>query len=179
VEVASTDSAQPIEPQQPEKRLEPQPSSREPVREAADADTDVPAPFEEPAASDRSEPDGRAAVVAEATGDTEPVEVAPAPAANSPSDESERTEPRVLLSSLTFVFVENSWTEITDARGRILYGLQREGTRRELAGVPPFAIFLGNAGGVEIFLDGSSYTISPEVRRGNTARFQIEPAINP
>ena len=80
---------------------------------------------------------------------------------------------------LSVIFSQDSWVEITDSSGRILYGLERAGTRRELSGEPPIGVFLGNATGVEILVDGSAYSISPGVRRGNTARFEIEPDIQP
>ena len=81
---------------------------------------------------------------------------------------------------LSFVFSEDSWAEITDATGRrILYGLQRAGVRRELSGEPPVVVFLGNASGVEVLVDGSEYPISSGARRGNTARFEIQPEIQP
>ena len=77
---------------------------------------------------------------------------------------------------LSLVFSEDSWAEITDATGRrILYGLQPSGARRELSGEPPVIVFLGNASGVEVLVDGSEYSISSGARRGNTARFEIQP----
>jgi cytoskeleton protein RodZ len=81
---------------------------------------------------------------------------------------------------LSLVFSEDSWAEITDATGRrILYGLQRAGARREMSGEPPVVVFLGNASGVEVLVDGSEYPISSGARRGNTARFEIQPEIQP
>ncbi len=81
---------------------------------------------------------------------------------------------------LSLIFSEDSWVEITDATGRrILYGLQRGGARRELSGEPPVVVFLGNASGVEVLVDGSEYSISSGARRGNTARFEIQPEIQP
>ena len=81
---------------------------------------------------------------------------------------------------LSLVFSEDSWAEITDATGRrILYGLQPAGARRELSGEPPVVVFLGNASGVEVSVDGSEYPISSGARRGNTARFEIQPEIQP
>ncbi len=81
---------------------------------------------------------------------------------------------------LSLIFSEDSWAEITDATGRrILYGLQRAGTRRELSSEPPIGVFLGNAPGVEVLVDGSEYSISSGVRRGNIARFEIQPDLQP
>lgn len=81
---------------------------------------------------------------------------------------------------LSLIFSEDSWAEITDPTGRrILYGLQRAGTRRELSSEPPIGVFLGNAPGVEVLVDGSEYSISSGARRGNIARFDIQPDIQP
>ncbi len=81
---------------------------------------------------------------------------------------------------LSLIFSEDSWAEITDPTGRrILYGLQRAGTRRELSSEPPIGVFLGNAPGVEVLIDGSEYSISSGARRGNIARFEIQPDIQP
>ena len=81
---------------------------------------------------------------------------------------------------LNLIFRQDSWAEITDKRGRILYGLERAGTRRELSTEPPIDMWLGNAPGVDILVDGSAYSISPGVITvTNTARFAIKPDIQP
>jgi len=75
---------------------------------------------------------------------------------------------------LELYFREESWAEISDAQQRILFGLQREGMRRQLTGEPPFQILLGNASGVDVYLDGEVYPV-PRRNRGKVARFVIEP----
>lgn len=76
---------------------------------------------------------------------------------------------------LVLRFAEDSWVEISDARGEsLLVGLMREGTERRLEGVPPYRVFLGNAPGVRIEHDGSSYDAARHARTDNTARFTLE-----
>ncbi|MGI9331080.1 MAG: helix-turn-helix domain-containing protein [Gammaproteobacteria bacterium] len=97
------------------------------------------------------------------------VEDVPAPAAvitdSVVAEESDRRE-------LELYFREESWAEISDSQQRILFGLQREGMRRQLKGEPPFQILLGNASGVDVYLDGEVYPV-PKRNRGKVARFII------
>ncbi|UCC14140.1 MAG: helix-turn-helix domain-containing protein [Gammaproteobacteria bacterium] len=80
---------------------------------------------------------------------------------------------------IAFVFKEDSWIEVYDADGRRLaYQTGRKGTRRTLAGAPPFTVSLGYAPGVEVLLDERPFEIPVVSMRGNTARFttRYEPA---
>lgn len=73
-----------------------------------------------------------------------------------------------------FVFHADSWAEIVDANGRRLhFDLARGGTTLEVSGEPPFSVFLGNAPGVRITVDGRPFDHSRYVRSGNVARFSI------
>jgi cytoskeleton protein RodZ len=74
---------------------------------------------------------------------------------------------------LSLYFTQESWVEISDAERRLLFGLQREGRRRELTGEPPFALLLGNADGVEIRLNDETYAIPESRVSGKVARFEI------
>jgi cytoskeleton protein RodZ len=70
-------------------------------------------------------------------------------------------------------FDEDSWTEITDARGeRLFYGMGSAGRRATLRGEPPFAVVLGNVDGVRITVRGAAYDI-PRPKQGNFARFSL------
>jgi cytoskeleton protein RodZ len=80
------------------------------------------------------------------------------------------TDQRVRLS---LNFLEESWVEISDAERRLLFGLQREGRRRELTGEPPFELLLGNARGVELRLNDKPYNIPENGITGKVARFAI------
>ena len=94
--------------------------------------------------------------------DAEPVsEPAPEPAATTPA-------PRLVLH-----FREESWVEIHDRDGRLLYGLMTPGRREQLSGSPPFRLVLGNAAGVELEYDGKRIDTSAHAR-GAVARLRLE-----
>lgn len=66
------------------------------------------------------------------------------------------------LDSIGFVFTEECWVEVSDARGDVLVAdLQRAGARLLLQGKTPFYVKLGNAPGVEIELNGDRVAIVP------------------
>ncbi len=72
------------------------------------------------------------------------------------------------------IFDEDCWTEVIDGRGeRLFYGLGSAGARTRFAATPPLSFFLGNASGVELFIDGAAFAIPAENRQGNLARFVI------
>jgi cytoskeleton protein RodZ len=75
---------------------------------------------------------------------------------------------------LELTFAEESWAEITDARGeRLLFGLSAAGRNVSLRGEPPFTVVLGNADAVQLTVDGEPYAI-PRSRQGNLARFAVD-----
>lgn len=79
---------------------------------------------------------------------------------------------------LVLTFEEDSWAEIHDGnRKRVLYGLFRAGTRRELNIPAPVSIYLGHVQGVGISLDGEAFTVPDSQRTGNTARFVVDPSL--
>jgi cytoskeleton protein RodZ len=76
---------------------------------------------------------------------------------------------------LEFTFDQESWTEVTDARGeRLLFGLTAAGRRVTVRGEPPFAIVLGNADFVRLTVDGEPYQIPTTGREGPLARFSVD-----
>ncbi len=76
---------------------------------------------------------------------------------------------------LEFTFDQESWAEVTDARGqRLLFGLTAAGRRVTVRGEPPFAIVLGNADFVRLTVDGESYEIPTAGREGPLARFSVD-----
>jgi cytoskeleton protein RodZ len=91
-----------------------------------------------------------------------PDETSPPPAAAPP----ERVQ-------LVLQFAEDGWVNVADSERRLLYGLQRAGTRQELLGRPPFRLMLGNARATSVTLAGSRYPIPPENIADNVARFEI------
>jgi cytoskeleton protein RodZ len=77
-------------------------------------------------------------------------------------------------TTLELTFDQESWAEITDARGeRLLFGLSAAGRNVTVRGEPPFAILLGNADAVRLTVDGEPYAI-PRSRQGNLARFAVD-----
>jgi cytoskeleton protein RodZ len=64
--------------------------------------------------------------------------------------------------------------EIADRERRILFGLQREGMRRQLTGQPPFQVLLGNAPAVDVYLNGEPFVVAARNINGKVARFTIE-----
>jgi len=76
---------------------------------------------------------------------------------------------------LVFTFDEESWTEVTDARGeRLFYGLAAGGRRAAVRGEPPFAVVLGNARAVRLLVDGEAYPIPTPGRQGGIVRFSVD-----
>lgn len=118
----------------------------------------APAPVDEPPAAEPPAPMA------------EPEPAARAPAAAAPAT------PAPALQRLTLYFRGESWVEIADRNGRLLFGLQREGIRRELRGEPPFRILLGNAPAVDVYLNDEAYALPPDSLRGKVARLVIDPA---
>lgn len=75
---------------------------------------------------------------------------------------------------LTVTYIEKSWTEIRDADSKtLMQGLIEPGVVRNLSGKPPFEIFLGNAPGVVIEVNGLYFDHSQYSRSNHTARFQV------
>jgi len=110
-------------------------------------------------------------------------EAAPATAAEAPAPGSSPSGAPATPAAggagtvrLGLFFRAECWTEVSDRDGRLLFGLQREGTRRELAGEPPFRLLLGNARAVDVYLDGEAYAIPPARFNGDLARFEIAAA---
>jgi cytoskeleton protein RodZ len=79
-----------------------------------------------------------------------------------------------LVVPLDLTFEQESWAEVTDARGeRLYYGLGTTGKHAQMRGQPPFAVVLGNAGGVKIVVDGEDFAIPAKGRPGEYARFSV------
>jgi cytoskeleton protein RodZ len=80
-----------------------------------------------------------------------------------------------LTIPLELTFAEESWAEVTDARGeRLFYGLGAAGRRAALRGEPPFAVVLGNAAAVRLLVDGEIYPTPTPGRQGGIVRFSVD-----
>jgi cytoskeleton protein RodZ len=77
--------------------------------------------------------------------------------------------------ALELFFDQESWAEITDARGeRLYYGLGKAEQRTAMRGEPPFAVVIGDADVVRLVVDGYAYPIPTEGRQGDLARFSVD-----
>ncbi len=75
------------------------------------------------------------------------------------------------------ILIEDSWIEIDDAsKQQLLNGLLKAGDVKILTGQAPFQVFLGNANGVQLTINGVDYDVLARKRKNNTARFAL---INP
>jgi cytoskeleton protein RodZ len=74
---------------------------------------------------------------------------------------------------LRFDFREDCWLEVTDAEDRSLaYRLYRAGDVVRLRGTAPVSVFLGNAEGVRLTVDGTEVPLRT-ARRDGTARLTV------
>lgn len=120
-----------------------------------------PAPVEERAPVSVPEP------IAEPAWAPRVVDTAPPP---------EAPEPVADVVRARFMFADESWTEVIDADGRrLLFDLVPAGREIEVEGRPPLQVFLGNAPGVRIAVDGQPFDHARYTRAGNVARFELDP----
>lgn len=93
-----------------------------------------------------------------------------------PVDESDDNAAAVVVfpqSELRLVFNDESWVDVTDARGeKLVYRLAKAGLSRTVTGVAPFDVQLGYAPGVDIFYNGLPYDMSRYAQR-RSARFRV------
>ncbi len=93
----------------------------------------------------------------------------------APEPKPEVADETPALATVALDFKEDSWVEISDARGkRLFFDLGRKGQSRQVEGVPPFKILLGNAPGVELRIDGHRFDHDRYHRRNGSARFTLE-----
>jgi cytoskeleton protein RodZ len=97
------------------------------------------------------------------------------PVAESPVEPDTERPSRTVQLSLHFR--QESWVEISDANSRLLFGLQREGRRRELTAEPPIQLLIGNAGGVDLSVNDEPYSVPVAGVTGKVARFEISTSV--
>jgi cytoskeleton protein RodZ len=141
----------------------------EPSRRSASIETAPPVAAPTVAESTPSEPAQGESTRAEST------------RAESTRAESTRAEPNETVARppadgirLSLLFREASWVEISDVNQRLIFGLQREGRRREVVGEPPISLLLGNAKGVELSVNDEPYVVPSSRINGQVARFEID-----
>jgi cytoskeleton protein RodZ len=78
------------------------------------------------------------------------------------------------LTHVKFILSSASWIEVYDDSGkRIYYDLAPAGGSLDLDGLGPLQVFLGNAPGVSVELNGTAFDIKAYSRADNTARFKL------
>lgn len=77
------------------------------------------------------------------------------------------------VAALTLRFADQSWVEVRDASGKLLYsGLNRAGTEQTLRATGPFDLVIGNPAAVTLLRSGASVDLSPHTRQ-NVARLRL------
>jgi cytoskeleton protein RodZ len=108
-----------------------------------------------------AQPAREASAPAPATAEAAAAPIAPA-VSSGPSGPVETV---VTAQRIELDFNRESWVEIRDAEGRIVFSqLNRPGTRREVEGVAPFSIVIGNAHGVKLRYNDSDVDLMPYTR---------------
>ena len=75
----------------------------------------------------------------------------------------------------TLIFVDDSWAEVTDARGvSLMYELGAAGVQRTVVGAAPVDFLFGNAAGVSLAIDGETYVIPRSDSPGTVVGFTVE-----
>ncbi len=104
-------------------------------------------------------------VVAPAASPTAGVSVASAAESGSPAPGTTR---------LTFAFTQPSWVEVRDKTGQIIFSqLNPAGSQRDVDGVPPFALVVGNAAHVTVSYQGRGIDLQPR-SKDDVARVTVE-----
>lgn len=114
---------------------------------------------------------------------TKHVELPPANAVQSEARVAQKSQPTKApqsgsvgqaLTHVEFTLEQASWIEVYDAAGkRLYYDLAPAGENVNVSGAGPLQVFLGNAPGVDIKLDGTKFDQGPYTRADNTARFRL------
>ena len=76
--------------------------------------------------------------------------------------------------TVRLIFEQNSWVEIKDRAGNVIFGrLNPAGSRRSISGEPPLSVVVGNAAGVRLFQGDKSIDLAPHTRV-DVARLKLE-----
>jgi cytoskeleton protein RodZ len=129
----------------------------------------------------------RAAVVPTATPTAEPATAtaslntsavtaatpAAAPAAPAVAPAAEQIEPLLAAPTLKLRFTGNSWAEVKDAEGKVLYSQHNAaGVEAAIEGTPPLYVVVGDTTKTAVEVRGESFDLAPHTRQ-NVARFTI------
>jgi cytoskeleton protein RodZ len=77
-------------------------------------------------------------------------------------------------STLKFVFKGQSWVEVRDNKGKLLFSrLNPAGSDAEVSGKPPFNVVVGNAPEVQLYYNDHEFDLEPHTKVA-VARFTVE-----
>lgn len=84
------------------------------------------------------------------------------------------TIPPSQLIHAQFTLTQPSWVEVYDASGkRLYYALAPAGDTLHVSGAGPLQVFIGNAPGVSVEVNGAIFNLAPFIHPDNTARFRL------
>ena len=70
------------------------------------------------------------------------------------------------------MFTEASWVEVKDAKGQLLVSSKHQpGSEREVGGVGPLSVTIGNASHVRLQVNGKP--VDPQLRANDVARLTL------
>jgi cytoskeleton protein RodZ len=94
-----------------------------------------------------------------------PPAAAPAPALAERRPSLVQHETVLNAKRIELLFDRESWVEIKDADGRIVFSqLNPPGSRRNVVGEAPFSIIIGNATGVKLRYNNTDVDLTPFTR---------------
>ncbi|SIT73855.1 cytoskeleton protein RodZ [Ectothiorhodosinus mongolicus] len=158
--VARTTGTQPVTPE-PETSPLPEAAASEPTSSTPPAEEAVVAGVETPQSAPSSTPEILASAPISAT-----------PQQNSPR--ARVTEPSAAMVRIQLFLEESSWIEVVDGEGqRQIYDLLTAGSERNIEVSSPVQIFLGNAPGVDLRLNGEIIETATSARGDNTLRLTL------
>jgi cytoskeleton protein RodZ len=139
----------------------PQPQQQQPIARAelVAPPPATPAPVTAPAAAEPKKAEVRKA---------EP------PKAEPPKAEPPKVVNAAQGSTLKFVFKGQSWVEVRDSKGKLLFSrLNPAGSDAEVSGKPPFNVIVGNAPEVQLYYNDHEFDLEPHTKVA-VARFTVE-----
>lgn len=134
-----------------------------------------PAPSEpEPAAAEPLAPPAAATVPPAGVAPAMPAPSATAPSVTAPPAPPEAAAADADVGRLVFHYEGESWIEVRDANGKIIYsGTSARGTSRTVQGKPPFTLVVGNAPEVSLEYQGKPLDLAPHTKVG-VARLTVQ-----
>ncbi|EGV51578.1 RodZ domain-containing protein [Candidatus Endoriftia persephone] len=170
--IAPATEIEPPTPQDEAAVVEPPPLTQTLTEETTQVDAREPVGAAAEIAAEQS-----AEVVVEALQEAAPTTSDAVEAEESVEVDAAPAEPGSAFPSVVIEFNDSCWAEIRDASGRTrLIGNMKVGDRRVLGNWPaPYRVLFGNAGAVNMSINGDTFDLEPHTRR-NVARFRFDPA---